>query len=198
MIGTRRLVVGISGASGVIYGIRLLEVLRGDPSIETHLVLSKPAERTIVEETAWEVASVRALADVCHPIGDIGASVASGSFTTMGMVVVPCSIHTASAIAYCQADNLLTRAADVTLKEGRKLVLVVRESPLHRGHLKALLEAAENGAVILPPMPAFYTNPKGLGDLVDHTVARILDQLAIGHELSRRWGPEPARDRDSG
>jgi 4-hydroxy-3-polyprenylbenzoate decarboxylase len=194
----RRLVVGISGASGVIYGIRLLEVLRDDPSIETHLVLSKPAERTIVEETPWEVASVRALADVCHPIVDIGAAVASGSFTTMGMVVIPCSIHTASAIAYCQADNLLTRAADVTLKEGRKLVLVVRESPLHRGHLKALLEAAENGAVILPPMPAFYTQPKTLDDLVDHTVARVLDHLGIEHELSRRWGPEPARERDSG
>jgi 4-hydroxy-3-polyprenylbenzoate decarboxylase len=193
----RRLVVGISGASGVIYGIRLLEVLRDDPSIETHLVLSKPAERTIVEETSWEVASVRALADVCHPIADIGAAVASGSFTTIGMVVVPCSIHTASAIAYCLADNLLTRAADVTLKEGRKLVLVVRESPLHRGHLKALLEAAENGAVILPPMPAFYIDPKTLRDLVDHTVARVLDQLGIEHELSRRWGPEPARERDS-
>ncbi len=198
MSEARRLVVGISGASGVIYGIRLLEVLRDDPSIETHLVLSKPAERTIVEETPWEVASVRALADVCHPIVDIGAAVASGSFTTMGMVVIPCSIHTASAIAYCQADNLLTRAADVTLKEGRKLVLVVRESPLHRGHLKALLEAAENGAVILPPMPAFYTQPKTLDDLVDHTVARVLDHLGIEHELSRRWGPEPARERDSG
>ena len=198
VIGPRRLLVGISGASGVIYGIRLLEVLRDDPSIETHLILSKPGERTIVEETSWDVPSVRALADVVHPIGDIGASVASGSFTTMGMVIVPCSIHTASAIAYCQADNLLTRAADVTLKEGRKLVLVVRESPLHRGHLKALLEAAENGAVILPPMPAFYTSPKTLGDLVDHTVARILDQLAIVHEISRRWGPEPARELDSG
>ena len=198
MSEARRLVVGISGASGVIYGIRLLDVLRGDPSIETHLVLSKPAERTIVEETSWEVASVRALADVYHPIADIGAAVASGSFTTMGMAVVPCSIHTASEIAYCRADNLLTRAADVTLKERRTLVLVVRESPLHRGHLKALLEAAENGAVILPPMPAFYTGPKTLDDLVDHTVARVLDQLGIEHELSRRWGAEPARERDSG
>src|SRR5262249_19359789 len=169
----------ISGASGVIHGIRLLEVLRDDPSIETHLVLSKPAERTIVEETPWEIPAVRALADVVHPIADIGAPVASGSFLTMGMAVVPCSIHTASSIAYCQAENLLTRAADVTLKEGRTLVLVVRETPLHRGHLKALLEAAENGAVILPPMPAFYPAPRTLEDLVDHTAGRVADPLGI-------------------
>lgn len=189
-----RLVVGISGASGVIYGIRLLEVLRDDPAIETHLVLSKPGERTIVEETSWDPARVRALADVAHPIGDIGASIASGSFPTLGMVVAPCSIHTVAAIAYGNADNLLTRAADVQLKEGRTLVLVVRESPLHRGHLKAMLEAAENGATILPPMPAFYTHPRTIEDLVDHTVARILDRLRIANTLSSRWGesPEPA------
>jgi len=184
----RPLVVGISGASGGLYGIRLLEVLKGHPEVETHLVLTKPAERTIAEETDWELGAVRALAAVVHPVGDVGASIASGSFLTMGMVVVPCSIRTASAIAYCQADNLLTRAADVTLKEGRKLVLVVRETPMHRGHLKVLLEASENGAVILPPMPAFYTKPQTVAEIVDHTVARILDQLGIAHTLSIRWG----------
>lgn len=181
------LVVGISGASGVIYGIRLLEVLKDHAAIETHLVLTKPAERTIAEETSWELGDVRRLAAVVHPVGDVGASVASGSFLTMGMVVVPCSIRTASAIAYCQADNLLTRAADVTLKEGRKLILVVRETPLHRGHLKTLLAASENGATILPPMPAFYTKPASIADIVDHTVARVLDQFGIEHRLSSRW-----------
>jgi 4-hydroxy-3-polyprenylbenzoate decarboxylase len=188
----RSLVVGISGASGVIYGIRLLEVLKGHADLATHLILTKPAERTIAEETAWGVAAVRALADVVHPIGDIGASVASGSFQTMGMVVVPCSIRTASAVAYCQTDNLLTRAADVTLKEGRKLVLVVRETPLHRGHLKALLAASENGAIIMPPMLAFYTMPRSIDDVVDHTVARILDQLGIENQLSSRWREQDA------
>jgi len=184
----QRLVVGISGASGVIYGVRLLEALRGHPVVETHLVLTKPAERTIVEETSLEPAAVRTLAAVAHAVGDVGAPIASGSFRTIGMCVIPCSVRTASAIAYGQADNLLTRAADVTLKEGRKLVLVVRETPLHRGHLKALLEAAENGATILPPMPAFYTNPKTVEDIVDHTVARVLDQFGIEHGLSQRWG----------
>jgi 4-hydroxy-3-polyprenylbenzoate decarboxylase len=182
------LVVGISGASGVIYGIRLLEVLKDHADIATHLVLTKPAERTIAVETTWDLVDVRRLAAVVHPVGDVGASIASGSFLTKGMVVAPCSIRTASAIAYCQADNLLTRAADVTLKEGRKLVLVVRETPLHRGHLKTLLEASENGATILPPMPAFYTKPASIAELVDHTVARILDQFGIEHALSGRWG----------
>jgi 4-hydroxy-3-polyprenylbenzoate decarboxylase len=190
----QRLIVGISGASGAIYGIRLLEVLKGHPAIETHLVMTKPAERTIVEETAWEPAAVRALAAVVHAPSDVGAPLASGSFQTIGMAVVPCSIRTASAIAYCQADNLLTRAADVTLKERRKLILVVRETPLHRGHLKALLEATENGATILPPMPAFYTSPKSIADLVDHTVARVLDQLDIAHALSTRWGEAPVAE----
>jgi 4-hydroxy-3-polyprenylbenzoate decarboxylase len=181
------LVVGITGASGVVYGIRLLEVLKDHPEVATHLVVTKPAERTIAEETSWDLNAVRALAAVVHPVGDVGATIASGSFLTMGMVVAPCSIRTASAIAYCQADNLLTRAADVTLKEGRKLVLVVRETPLHRGHLKTLLEASENGATILPPMPAFYTKPISIAEIVDHTVARILDYLGVEHELSSRW-----------
>jgi 4-hydroxy-3-polyprenylbenzoate decarboxylase len=183
----RALVVGISGASGAIYGIRLLEALKDHAEVATHLVVTKPAERTIAEETDRDMASVRALASVVHPVSDIGAAISSGSFPTMGMVVAPCSIRTVSAIAYCQADNLLTRAADVTLKEGRKLVLVVRETPLHRGHLRALLAAAENGATILPPMPAFYTRPRSVDDIVDHTIARILDQLGIEHRLSTRW-----------
>jgi flavin prenyltransferase len=176
---TRRLVVGLSGASGVIYGIRFLEVLRRHREIETHLVVTKPAERTIAEETTYRVVDVKALASVVHPLTDIGASIASGSFRTMGMVVIPCSIHTVSAIAYCLSDNLLTRAADVTLKEGRKLVLVVRETPFHLGHLRSLLAAAESGAVILPPVPAFDRRPKSLDDLIDHTVERVLEHFDL-------------------
>jgi 4-hydroxy-3-polyprenylbenzoate decarboxylase len=189
---SRRLIIGISGASGVIYGIRLLEVLRGYPDLETHLVLTKPAERTIVEETSYRVGDVKAMATVVHAITDIGASVASGSFRTVGMVVIPCSIHTVSSIAYCMSDNLLTRAADVVLKEGRRLVLVVRETPLHTGHLKSLLAASEAGAVILPPVPAFYNQPKTIENLIDHTIGRVLDRFDITHELSPRWGEPPS------
>jgi 4-hydroxy-3-polyprenylbenzoate decarboxylase len=192
-----RLIIGISGASGVIYGIRLLEVLREHGAIETHLVLTKPAERTIAEETDRRIEDVKALASVSHAPGDIGASIASGSFQTIGMVVVPCSIHTVSAIAYCQGDNLLTRAADVVLKERRKLLLLVRETPFHRGHLKAMLEATEAGAIIMPPIPAFYSRPTTIDDLVDHTVGRVLDQFAIEHTLLKRWGdPSDAPERD--
>jgi 4-hydroxy-3-polyprenylbenzoate decarboxylase len=184
----RRLIVGLSGASGAVYGIRLLEVLRGYPDLETHLVMTKPAERTIVEETSYRVADIRAMAAVTHQITDIGASIASGSFRALGMVVIPCSIHTVSAIAHCLSENLLTRAADVQLKEGRPLVLVVRETPLHVGHLRSMLGAAEAGAVILPPVPAFYNHPKTIEHLVDHTIGRILDRLGIAHDLSPRWG----------
>lgn len=191
----QRLVVGISGASGVIYGIRLLEVLRGYPDVETHLVMTKPAERTVVEETSYRVADIRAMASVNHSITDIGASIASGSFRAMGMVVIPCSIHTVSAIAYCLSDNLVTRAADVMLKEGRRLVLVVRETPLHVGHLKSCLAAAEAGAVILPPVPAFYNHPKTLEHVIDHTIGRVLDRFGIAHELSPRWGEAPSEER---
>ena len=190
----QRLIVGISGASGAIYGIRLLEVLRGHGGIETHLVMTKPAERTIVEETDYAVADVRAMASVVHTVGDIGASIASGSFRTLGMVVAPCSIHTVAAIAACIADNLLIRAADVVLKEGRKLVLLVRETPLHTGHLRAMLAAAEAGAVIMPPVPAFYHRPRTLAEIVDHTVGRVLDRFDIAHELSPRWGEPPTAD----
>jgi 4-hydroxy-3-polyprenylbenzoate decarboxylase len=174
----------------VIYGIRLLQVLQEQRDVETHLVFSKPAERTIAEETNFKVSDVKAMASVVHPIQDIGASIASGSFHTEGMVVIPCSIRTVSAIAYCISDNLLTRAADVVLKEKRKLALVVRETPLHVGHLKAMLAAAEMGALIVPPVPAFYSLPKTLDDIIDHTVGRVLDHFGISHKLVKRWGEE--------
>jgi 4-hydroxy-3-polyprenylbenzoate decarboxylase len=190
-----RIIVGISGASGVIYGIRLLQFLADKPEIETHLVLTKPAERTIVEETDYRVQDVKALASVTHGILDIGASIASGSFQTLGMVIIPCSIHTASSVAYCQSDNLLTRAADVVLKEGRKLVLVVRETPLHIGHLRLLTAAAESGAIILPPIPAFYSRPTTLDEVINHTVGRVLDHFGIEHAMVKRWGEkQPATE----
>jgi flavin prenyltransferase len=187
-----RLIVGISGASGVIYGIRLLQFLAEHSAVETHLVLSKPAERTIVEETDYRVQDVKALASIVHSITDIGASIASGSFRTLGMVIAPCSIHTASSVAYCQSDNLLTRAADVVLKERRKLVLVVRETPLHVGHLRLLTAAAESGALILPPIPAFYSRPASLDDVINHTVGRVLDHFGIEHAMVKRWGEKQA------
>jgi flavin prenyltransferase len=187
----QRLIVGITGASGAIYGIRLLEVLRRHGEIETHLVMTKPAERTIAQETGYDIADVQAMASVAHTVADIGASIASGSFLTLGMVVAPCSIHTVAAIAACVADNLLIRAADVVLKEGRKLVLLVRETPLHTGHLRCMLEAAEAGAVIMPPVPAFYHRPRTLEQVVDHTVGRVLDRFSVAHDLSPRWGDPP-------
>ncbi|MGH7278756.1 MAG: UbiX family flavin prenyltransferase [Candidatus Rokuibacteriota bacterium] len=182
-----RLVVGITGATGSIYGVRLLECLRQQAAIETHLVISAPGKRTIVEETDWRVADVEALATQHYDNRDIGASIASGSFRTAGMVVAPCSIKTAGAIAACISDNLVARAADVTLKEGRPLILLVRETPLHAGHLRMMLALAEMGAVVLPPMPAFYNRPKDLDDLVNHTVARVLDRLNIPQNFVAEW-----------
>jgi flavin prenyltransferase len=183
----KRLVVGISGASGAVYGIRFLELLRALPDIETHLVLSDAAKRTIVEETDWVVKDVEALASRRYDNKDIGATIASGSFKTDGMVIVPCSVKTAASVAHCLADNLMTRAADVTLKEGRPLILVVRETPLHLGHLRVLTALAEIGAVILPPMPAFYHRPKQIEDLVDHTLARVLDRLGVPQDVMPEW-----------
>ena len=183
----RRIVVGVSGASGVVYGIRLLELLRAASGVETHLVLSDPAKRTIVEETDWVVKDVEALATHRYDNKDIGASIASGSFKTDGMVIAPCSVKEAASVAHCLADNLMTRAADVTLKEGRPLILLVRETPLHVGHLRMLTQLAEMGAVILPPMPAFYHRPKQIEDLVDHTLARVLDRLNIPQTLVGEW-----------
>jgi flavin prenyltransferase len=183
----KRLVVGITGATGSIYGIRLLEILRGQADVQTHLVISAPGKRTIVEETAFTVRDVEALAAHHYDIRDIGASIASGSFKTAGMVIAPCSIKTAGAIASCHTDSLIARAADVTLKEGRPLILVVRETPLHLGHLRVLTALAEMGAVIMPPMPAFYNRPKQIEDLVDHTLARVLDRLGLPQELVAEW-----------
>jgi 4-hydroxy-3-polyprenylbenzoate decarboxylase len=183
----RRLVVGITGASGSIYGVRLLEVLRATTDIELHLVISAAGKRTLVEETDYGVAEVEALAHQRHDVKDIGASLASGSFRTLGMVVAPCSIKTAAAIAACYSEGLIARAADVTLKEGRPLILVVRETPLHVGHLRMLTALAEMGAVVLPPMPAFYNRPKELDDVINHTVARVLDRLQLPQTLVGEW-----------
>jgi 4-hydroxy-3-polyprenylbenzoate decarboxylase len=191
-----RIVVGLSGASGAVYGIRLLEMLRLNPELEIHLVISAAGKRTLVEETDWKVADVEALAHHVHDIRDIGASIASGSFRTGGMVIAPCSIKTAGAIAACYTDTLLSRAADVTLKEGRPLILVVREAPLHVGHLRMLTALAEMGAVVLPPMPAFYNRPKDLDDIINHTVARVLDRLGLPQGLVSEWqGTQGARTR---
>ena len=183
----QRLVVGISGASGVILGIRALEMLR-EAEVETHLIISPAAEITIVQETDWQVSDVRALADVTYKHDDIGASIASGSFATMGMLVIPCSIKTLSAIANSYAADLLARAADVTLKEGRPLILVVRETPLHRGHIRLMGLAAETGAVIFPPMPAFYARPQSIDDMVDNFVGRVLARMGIENDLYEEWG----------
>ena len=183
----RRLVVGLSGASGIIYGIRFLELLRDAPEVEPHLIVSAAAKRTLAEETDISLADVEALAAHRYSNRDIGAAVASGSFKTDGMVIVPCSIKTAAAIAHCAADTLMARAADVTLKEGRPLILLVRETPLHVGHLRVLTQLAEMGAVILPPMPAFYHRPKQIDDLINHTLARVLDRLRISHALVPEW-----------
>src|SRR5262249_34559394 len=183
----RRLLVGISGASGSIYGIRLLETLRRIDGYETHLVLSASGKRTLVEETDYSVKDVEALAHVVHDNRDVGAGPASGSFKTMGMVIAPCSIKTVAALATGYGDTLMARAGDVTLKEGRPLVVVVRETPLHLGHLRQMLALAEMGAVILPPVPAFYHRPKTIRDLVDHTVGRVLDRLGIAHGLVTEW-----------
>ncbi len=184
----QRMIVGVSGSSGVIYGIRLLEVLRDIDGIETHLILSKGAKLTLGLETAYAVAEVEALADIVHNPDNLAASVSSGSFRVMGMAVVPCSMKSLAQIALSLNDNLLTRAADVTLKERRKLVLVPRETPLHLGHLRHMTAVTEMGGIILPPAPSFYHAPKTIGDLIDQTVGKVLDQFGIEHGLFRRWG----------
>lgn len=182
----RRLIVGITGATGIVYGIRLLEVLRAC-DIETHLVMTRAAARTLALETDRSADELRALADVTWPVGDIGAVIASGSFRTMGMIVAPCSVRSMSTIAAGTTDNLLSRAADVVLKERRPLVLLVRETPLHAGHLETMLKLARIGAVVMPPVPAFYTRPQTIDDIVDHTVGRALDVFDIDAGLVRRW-----------
>lgn len=184
-----RLIVGISGASGAIYGIRALETLRA-AGVETHLVLSKTAAMTIAYETDWTLDKVKKLAHVVHANEDLGAAVSSGSFKTLGMIVAPCSMRSVSEIAYGNTTTLLTRAADVQLKERRRVVLLAREAPLHVGHLRALTQAAEIGAVIVPPVPAFYSRPKTIDDIVNHTVGRALDLFGIETNLVKRWGED--------
>jgi 4-hydroxy-3-polyprenylbenzoate decarboxylase len=181
-----RLIIGMSGASGAAYGIRLLEVLK-ESTVETHLVMSKAAAMTIAYETDRTAEEVRALADVSYPVADVGAAIASGSYKTTGMVIAPCSIKTLSEVATCNTGNLLSRAADVVLKERRRLVLLVRETPLHTGHLRMMTQASESGAVIMPPVPAFYSKPETLDDMIDHTVGRVLDLFDIDNDLVKRW-----------
>ena len=183
------LIVGISGASGAVYGVRLLKALR-DAGVPAHLIVSKSAAVTLKEEAGMSVTDVRALAAASYANGDIGAAVSSGSFKTRGMVIVPCSIRTLADIAYGTTDSLMSRAADVTLKERRRLVLVVRETPLHAGHLKAMLAATESGAIIMPPVPGFYSLPKTVDDIVDQTVGRCLDLFDIDSGLVKRWGAD--------
>jgi 4-hydroxy-3-polyprenylbenzoate decarboxylase len=191
------IIIGISGASGAVYGIRLLAVLR-QLAIPTHLVVSQAAAQTIKEETDLAVEDVRRLATEVHSNRDIGAEVSSGSMRTRGMIIAPCSIRTLSNIAYGNTDSLISRAADVTLKERRRLVLLVRETPLHVGHLRTMGLAAEAGAIIMPPVPAFYQRPKTVGDIVDHTIGRVLDLYGIEAGLVKRWRseepPTPAQE----
>jgi flavin prenyltransferase len=182
-----RLIIGISGASGVIYGIRLLEVLAQDKAIETHLVMSPAAKATITQETDWKVRDVEALADEVHSPANIGASIASGSFETLGMIVAPCSIKSLSAIANSYTADLLSRAADVQLKEGRPLLLLLRETPLHIGHIRLMLQAAENGAIVMPPVPAFYGRPQTVDEIVNGTVGRALARIGIKNKLYFEW-----------
>lgn len=181
--------MGISGASGSVYGLRLMERLRTRPEVEIHLVLTRSGERTAYLETGKKAAEIRDLAHHSYPVEDIGCRLASGSFPTHGMVIAPCSIHTMSAIAAGITDNLMTRAADVVLKERRKLILMVRESPLHLGHLRSMTALAEMGAIVAPPVPGFYQMPKTVMDLVDHSVERVLDLLGLPAPDAKRWNP---------
>ncbi len=196
MTPPKRLVVGMSGASGAVLGIRLLEVLAGIDTVETHLVVSPAARITISDETDLSLKEVEALADVVYNPLDVGAAIASGSFHTDGMVVIPCSIKSLSAVANCYAGDLLSRAADVTLKEGRPLLLVVRETPLHLGHLRLMVQAAEMGAVIFPPVPAFYAHLSSVDEMVDNTVGRVLDRLGVDNQLYTQWRGLGSADQD--
>jgi 4-hydroxy-3-polyprenylbenzoate decarboxylase len=183
----KRLIVAITGASGVIYGIRALEILRGVPEIETHLILTPSGARTIIEETNYSVDKVRKLAHREYNYKDIGASISSGSFKTAGMLVAPCSVKSLSGIAHCYNDELVVRAADVCLKERRRVVLLFRETPLHAGHIALMEQATRNGAIVMPPVPAFYSRPKTVDDLVMQTVGRALDLFAIDAQVVKRW-----------
>ena len=182
-----KIVVGISGASGVVYGMRLLERLRAQPAVEIHLILTRSGEKTLHLETGQSAADARKLAHFSYSVEDIGSRLASGSYRTDAMVVAPCSIHTMSAIAGGISDNLLVRAADIALKERRKLILMVRETPFHLGHLRSMTALAEMGAIIAPPIPGFYNQPQCVMDIVDHSVDRVLDLLGLPDERVRRW-----------
>ena len=182
----RRLIIAITGASGTAYGVRLLQVLQAT-DIETHLVLTDSAKLTMAAETDFQPAQVQALADVVHASKNVGATIASGSFVTLGMVIAPCSVNTLSEIAWGITGNLISRAADVTLKERRRLILLVRETPLHAGHLKSMLQVTQNGAIVMPPVPALYIKPKSVDDVIDHTVGRVLDLLGLETDLVQRW-----------
>jgi 4-hydroxy-3-polyprenylbenzoate decarboxylase len=182
----QRLIVGISGASGIVYGVRTLELLRAR-GIETHVVMTRSAQVTLAHEMSIKVSDIHALASVVHQIDDIGASIASGSFKTMGMIVAPCSVRTMSEISSGVTSSILTRAADVVLKERRRLVLLVRETPLHLGHLRTMTQLAEMGAIVMPPVPAFYPRPETVDDIVDHTVGRALDLFSLDTGTVRRW-----------
>jgi flavin prenyltransferase len=199
MGSSRRIVVGISGASGAIYGIRLLTALRACKGIEIHLVITSPAHQTIKLETEWDLRYVHSLAHVVYGNEDMAAAIASGSFPTNGMVIAPCSMHSLGEIACSSPAGLLTRAADVHLKERRALILMVRETPLHAGHLRNMLRASEMGAVVLPPMPAFYHHPRTIEEIIDHSIGKVLDILSIPHNLFPRWqyasGKEPAKTK---
>jgi 4-hydroxy-3-polyprenylbenzoate decarboxylase len=195
MAKPKRLIVGISGASGIIYGVRVLEALR-EGGVETHLVMSRSAEITLAYEMGIKVAEVHALADIVHPIQDIGASIASGSFRTEGMIVAPCSIKSMSEIAAGTTGTLLTRAADVVMKERRRLVLMVRETPLHMGHLRTMANVSEMGAIVMPPVPAFYHKPKTIDDIVNQTVGRALDLFGFDLGIVKRWGEEPVKGEE--
>jgi 4-hydroxy-3-polyprenylbenzoate decarboxylase len=190
----KRLIVAVTGASGVIYGIRALEILRGLAEIETHLILSPSAARTIAEETDCSIERVRALGDVVYSHKDIGAAISSGSFRTEGMLVAPCSIKTLSGIANCFDEELVVRAADVCLKERRRVVLLVRETPLHAGHIELMARATANGAIVMPPVPGFYHRPASVDDIVTQSVGRALDLFGIDARVVKRWTEfEPAR-----
>ena len=191
---SKRIVIGISGASGVTYGVRMLDVLR-KTDLETHLIISNAGRLNIEIETSYQPAEVEAMADYVYDHKDMAASLASGSFLTEGMVVVPCTIKSLSGIANSYNENLLVRTADVTLKEKRKLVLVVRETPLHVGHLRLMTLAAEMGAHILPPVPSFYHQPKTLEDIIDQTIGKVFDFMGIEHDLFRRWGEKEQIER---
>ena len=190
----RKIIIGISGASGTIYGVRLLETLKNYQEIETHLVISDIAKEIILHENGRDPDEILSLADIIHPITNLGAAISSGSFLTEGMIIAPCSVKSLSGIANSYNDNLLVRAADVCLKERRKLIIVLRETPLHLGHLELMARVTRYGATVLPPMPSFYHNPKTIDDIVNQTVGKVLDNFGIEHNLFKRWKSEEAGD----